>query len=283
MGARPGDMGFVDSVNIEDGALSDQYLVWDQGMLFLSLANYLEDDIVRRWVGSHPLARRGYEMIRDYKDRPYTENNSVYNLETAMSSEMLYASWNRSNRTARVRPMSHGWEQADWHALTVEDSLEKGQPLAGNRVSARFAFAWDNKALHVTVFVSEEHVMNADDAGRLFEQDCVELYIDPENDGLIWGNRKDFQFGFAVPGRVLEPFGGRHTRIDHSVKRVDDGYEVRASIPWRVLGIMPEPGLKLGASVAVKSVNEQGESPVKLNWRYQPETGYASLGELVLE
>lgn len=283
MGTRPSDMGFVDSVNIEDGTLSDQYLVWDQGMLFLSLANYLEDDIVRRWVASHPLAQKGYGMISDYKDRPYTENNSVYNLESVISSEMLYASWNRSKRTAKVRPMSHGWEQADWHALTVEDCLEKGQPNAGNQVSARFAFAWDSKVLNVSVFVSDEHVMNADDASKLFEQDCVELYIDPENDGLIFGSRKDFQFGFAVPDRVLEAFGGRHTNIDRSVKLVEGGYEVRATIPWQILGIDPASGMKLGASVAVKSVNERGESPVKLNWRYQPETGYIGLGELVLE
>lgn len=283
MGARPGEMGFVDSVNLKNGELSDQYLVWDQGMLFLALANYLEDDIVRQWVGAHPIAERGYGMISDYKDRSNTENNSVYNLESAMSSEMLYASWNRSNRTAKVRPLAHGWEQADWHRLTFEDSLEKGQPGSGNEVSGRFAFAWDSHALQVTIIVEDEYVMDADSASQLFERDCVELYLDPENDGLIWGNRKDFQFGFAVPDRVLEPFGNRLTGIDRSVKRVDGGYEVRASIPWRVLGIKPESGLKLGASVAVKSVNDQGEAPVKLNWRYQLEAGHVSLGELVLE
>jgi hypothetical protein len=283
MGARPNEMGFVDSVNIEDGTLSDQYLVWDQGMLFLSLTNYLEDDIVRRWVGSHPLARKGYEMISDYKERPYTENNSVYNLEAATPSEMLYASWNKGNRTARVLSLSHGWEHADWHAITVDDCLEKGQLSPDNEASARFAFAWDEKALHVTIRVTDRHAAIAPKADRLFEQDSVELFIDPQDDGLAWGSDKDFQFGFALPGKTWEWFGGRHAQIEQAVTKTGDGYEVRASIPWRVLGVEPGAGRKLQASVAVNSFNAQGESPIKLNWRFKEDASGIRLGELVLE
>ncbi len=283
MGARPASMGFVDSVNIQTGELSDQYLVWDQGMLLLALANYLEDDIVRRWVGAHALARHGYEQIADYQDRSFGENNSVYNLERAMPSQMLYASWNRNNRTARVTPFKHGWEQADWHQLTVNDSLETGQPTSDNTVSARFAYAWDYKALHIVVFVDDAHVHDADNNVSLFDRDCIEIFLDPDNDGLTWKSREDFQFGLAVPDRVIEAFGNRHAGVTREIKRVDSGYEARIAIPWRLLGVKPTAGLKMGASVAVKSVDEQGTNPVKLNWQYQPQDGQVKLGELVLE
>ncbi len=42
------DFGFTDSYDTETGTASKHYLSLDQGMLFLSLANYLYDDIVRK-------------------------------------------------------------------------------------------------------------------------------------------------------------------------------------------------------------------------------------------
>lgn len=210
------------------------------------------------------------------------ENSSVYGLES-IPSEMLSASWNKGSRTARVRPLVFGWEQADWHAVTTEESLEKGQPRKDNQVSARFAFAWDKQALHVMVPVVDGEVVNTLDADRLHEQDCVEMYIDPQDDGLAWGSEKDFRFGFAVTDKAWEWFGGRHEEVVQTVVQTESGYEVRATIPWSVLGVTPSRGLKMQSSVAVQSVNKRGDSSVKLNWRFKQQAGRIQLGELVLE
>jgi hypothetical protein len=86
-----------------------------------------------------------------------------------------------------------------------------------------------------------------------------------------------------VTDKAWEWFGGRHADIDESVTPTDDGYEVRASIPWATLGIEPGPGVKLQSTIAVKSVDASGESPVKLNWRYKQEAGRHQLGVLILE
>lgn len=55
--------GFRDSVDIRSGKLDDRYLSLDQGMLFLSLANYLEDGMVRKIFGSDPLVKKGYQLL----------------------------------------------------------------------------------------------------------------------------------------------------------------------------------------------------------------------------
>ena len=59
LGVRSPDRGFYDSLNWKTGAKSKQFLVLDQGMLFLSLANYLEEDVVRKWFQVNPVVTKG--------------------------------------------------------------------------------------------------------------------------------------------------------------------------------------------------------------------------------
>lgn len=274
--------GFVDAFNPLTDYTARDVIGIDVGITFAMIENYRSGRVWELFMANpemqHAMDLAGFRPEGEVED----ENSSVYGLE-AMPSEMLSASWNKGNRTAKVRPMSHGWEQADWHAVTAEDSLEEGQLTQGNAVSARFAFAWDEQALHVMIRVTDKHVVNNSPADSLFEQDSVELFIDPQNDGLVWGNTDDLQFGFAVTDKAWEWFGGRQTDIDRSVTLSDGGYEVRASIPWTTLGVEPTPGTRLQSTVAVKSVDASGESPVKLNWRYKQEGGRYRLGDLVLE
>ena len=60
-------LGFTDSVNFETRCAQSTYLAQlDQGMLFLSLANLLEDRVVQRLFESHPLVQRGRRLIPEY-------------------------------------------------------------------------------------------------------------------------------------------------------------------------------------------------------------------------
>lgn len=274
--------GFADAFNPMTDYTARDVIGIDVGITLAMIENYRSGFMWKHFMANPQMQRAmdlaGFRPEGDVGD----ENTSVYGLES-MPSEMLSASWNKGNRTAKVRPMAHGWEQADWHAVTPEDCLEEGQLRKDNAVSARFAFAWDDQALHVTIRVTDGHVVNNSPADSLFEQDSVELYIDPQNDGLVWGAAEDLQFGFAVTDKAWEWFGGRQTAIDQSVTPMDDGYEVRASIPWTTLGIEPASGVRMQSTVAVKSVNASGESPVKLNWRYKQESDHYRLGDLVLE
>lgn len=56
------DFGFTDSYDVNSKKASRHYLILDQGMIFLSLANYLYDDVVRESFNSHPLGRRVNEL-----------------------------------------------------------------------------------------------------------------------------------------------------------------------------------------------------------------------------
>ncbi len=274
--------GFADAFNPQTGYVARDVIGIDVGISLLMIENY-RSGMVWKYFMANPemqeaMKLAGFQPEGDVADA----DSSVYGLES-VPAEYLSASWNRGNRRASVRPMSHGWEQADWHAVTPEDCLEKGQPRSDNRASARFAFAWDEQALHVLVRVTDGLVVNTNHAERLHEQDCVELYLDPQGDGLIWGSPEDCQFGFAVTDKAWEWFGQRHDAIEQTVQKTEEGYEVRAAIPWGVLGVTPSVGMKMKSSLALMSINQRGDSSMKLNWHYKEQAGRVELGTLVLE
>jgi hypothetical protein len=64
--ARSTDLGFYDSVDIKSGQVSKTFLVLDQGMLFLSLANYLDHNVVRTLFQQSPIVKHGRAVIPDF-------------------------------------------------------------------------------------------------------------------------------------------------------------------------------------------------------------------------
>jgi len=80
LGARDPQFGFRDSVDLVSGAVSPDYLLLDQAMLFLSLFNALHDRDLRAWVREHPIAQKAYREIALYRERAHDANNASYRL-----------------------------------------------------------------------------------------------------------------------------------------------------------------------------------------------------------
>ncbi len=59
--------GYRDSVDILSGKTTDTYLMLDQAMLFLSLANYLHEGIVRKNCMADPVVQRGFRILYSEK------------------------------------------------------------------------------------------------------------------------------------------------------------------------------------------------------------------------
>lgn len=61
--------GLRDAYDLESKTWDERYLSLDQSMLFLSLANYLHDQIVRQTYTNDPLIAKGLELIEPYRKR----------------------------------------------------------------------------------------------------------------------------------------------------------------------------------------------------------------------
>ncbi len=58
--------GFRDSVDLNSGLVDNRYLCLDQAMLFLSLANYTEDGMIRKSFVGDPLVQNGMAKLNTY-------------------------------------------------------------------------------------------------------------------------------------------------------------------------------------------------------------------------
>jgi hypothetical protein len=275
LGARHPRFGFYDAVDIKTGNVATNFLILDQSMLFLSLANHLRDDCVRKHFQADPLVRGGRQLIADYRQPAFGPDTALCILSEQPKDIRLV----RQKRAVATR--FDAWQKANWQTLDAA-SLEGGTVTNENEARARFAFEWDEHALYFTIEVQDLTVINSVEPSKLFEQDSVELFLDPQNDGLRWGNKADFQFGFAVTDKTWEWFGQRNT-YKATTQRSGNGYVARATIPWELLGTKPDRGKVLQVSPAVKSIGTEDGAAIKLNWSWNSEGDAVRLGQLTLE
>ncbi|WNF36670.1 glucoamylase family protein [Bacillaceae bacterium IKA-2] len=56
--------GFYDSVNVETGEIAKVYLALDQGMIMVSIANYLNNGVIREYFHQDPIGKKPEELLR---------------------------------------------------------------------------------------------------------------------------------------------------------------------------------------------------------------------------
>lgn len=59
-----GKYGFYDSVNVETGEIAKAYLALDQGMIMVSIANYLQDGVIRDYFHSDVIGQTPEELLK---------------------------------------------------------------------------------------------------------------------------------------------------------------------------------------------------------------------------
>lgn len=275
MGGRDARLGFRDALDFETHSIAEQQLLQNQGMIFLSLVNFLREGVVRDWFQANSTIQRGRQILADYRKPACSENVSVFQFlePTSPPPAPARAKTVHASRFEGADKNVH-WEEMDLSS----DAAARG----GHAPKARFSFEWDAEKLYFRIQVDDAQVINGEDPSNLWKEDCVELFIDPHNDGLRWGDKADFQFGFALEDKVWEWFGPR-PGIQATTRLSQRGYEVGAKIPWRLLGVTPSPGMTLQVCPAVTDVDTRGGGSHKVEWNWRPQGDKVALGKLVLE
>ena len=110
------------------------------------------------------------------------------------------------------------------------------------------------------------HHVEADDPGRFWQSDSLQLALDPLNDaGATPGfSADDREFGLvlgAQGARVVQTAPERR-RLDSPVSIARQGADTiyRVALPWDLIGVSPEAGRVLGISFIVNQNNGQGRA-----------------------
>ncbi|HTL67960.1 MAG TPA: glucoamylase family protein [Lacunisphaera sp.] len=229
----------------------------------ITAANLLAGDTVRAAFQRDPLVQAGRTAIAEFSEAWFGPNTSVIARRELGGIDRLPP--RRSIMAAAGNRIPESW---DWQSVAgpefkdSEADIEPGDPP----LSFRFALTWDATALHFHAVVEDTPAGFVAPARR---ERLVELFVDPDDDGLVWSSPKDRQFIFGPGAKPVEFFN--HVPVDAIVTPTEHGYTVEASIPWSSLGIKPRPGLEIGISPAALARGFQEWEPApKVNWSYVP-------------
>lgn len=139
---------------------------------------------------------------------------------------------------------------------------------------ASFILGWDEDYLYVGVKVKDDTYVQNASGDQIFRGDSIELLIDTDLQGDFYSdslNEDDFQIGIA-PGRgsiggpkeaylwyPLSKKGSISDQIEIASTSTAGVYRVEARIPWSLLQISPEKGLRLGFEFSVSDNDNPAE------------------------
>lgn len=174
------------------------------------------------------------------------------------------------------------WDKSDRITLTVAKNLDYGAVTdPENDLVSEVYFSWDQNFLYLAAQVYDNDLINYYSDHYLYKGDIIELFLDPEANGLVWAGKKDFQIGLAPVSETGKPATfAWFQRIEPSTSQINvaaeklkingqEAYCVEAAISWDFLGMKPQAGQTIGASVAVHDLDEKDNTPqCKLNWYF---------------
>ncbi|MFZ5496473.1 MAG: glucoamylase family protein [Verrucomicrobiota bacterium] len=243
----------------------------------ITIANLLAEDGVHRAFQQDALVQAGRAAIAEFREAAFGANTAVI-----AQGELDGTPPPPAPRLAVGVPHTQPRDRWHWQHVAGREFLDSEADLRPGDapLAFRFAFTWDEAALHFHAEVTDTPAGYTVPAKR---KRVVELYVDPERDGLVWTGPRDFQFTYALTEGMRETFN--HVPNRSRFTPAAEGYSLEASIPWTSLGVTPRPGLELGVSPAVVAAGKrEWEALIKLNWSFQPlRAGIYRLGTIRLE
>jgi hypothetical protein len=170
------------------------------------------------------------------------------------------------------------WPQRAFVTLSrAQGNLESGKISSPSDLSAWFAVGWDNEHLYIAVDVQDNESLNRQAPQDLWKDDAVEIYVDPQNDGLTWNDPQDFQLGLSPVSADNRPeswafFQKRKPREEEmksAIRRYRDGYQMEIALAWSFLGADSRTGVGFTLAVHDRDTADDSEE-AKLNWSFQP-------------
>jgi len=232
----------------------------DRCLLLLSLANLLAPDCLREWFQQDPLVKAGRTEIAEFGEAAFGGNNSVFARNELAVPPQVPPARHAVARSSMLPSEGWDWVLVKGPEFRISDAdVRPGDP----DLELRFALTWDSEALHFHAEVLDTPPGFFEPTGRR----SLELFINPDQDGLVWLSSKDFQFAFKSDGTAMEWFHNRPAEA--RITKTKNGYTVEADIKWSDLKLTPHPGLEFDATASVTAGgNSEWDPSLELSWRY---------------
>ena len=262
-----GRYGFSSSFNLDRKWFSTEVIGIDHGALLLMIENYRTGfvwDVMSRSAAIQS-AKKAVGFKPGTMEAKWAEAPSV---------QAPYA----------VGGMTVDGYLKDWPSMkpvTLDQShREMGDFVDEKDLGAEVGFAWDENALYFYAKVKDDDLLLRKRAKAIWQDDVLELFIDPDGDGVVWNHHRDFQLGYraGMDDEQVEAWswfqGGESPLREQGSRAVsfvyEDGYIIEGAILWSYLGMQPKKGETLRISPAVNDI-DRDRSRGKLQWFFRSE------------
>lgn len=274
--------GFADAFNLDKKWVGQDAIGIDQGTLLLMIENY-RSGLVWKVTRRSPVLQKAMAAVGF---RPGT-------MEIPWPDPPKYhASYVPGGLT--VDGYLKDWP-GDIKAIVLDSSFKEAGEIENDQdLKAEIRFAWNEEALYFSAKVTDQDVFARKTAKNIWQDDLLELYVDPQGDGLFWQDKNDYQFGFRphVEDEGVETwswFQGGEDPSQHGTVAArgfvyQTGYVIEGSIRWSYFGVSPSAGHELMVSPAIHDI-DRDRSEGKVHWffRNEQELLRFQLGKVLLE
>ena len=232
-------------------------------------------DRLRHLFQADPLVQHARGAIAEFGEAAFGPRTSL------IQQRELAAPHAHPQRRAIARPAGSPRESWDWQVVEGPAFLDTtvDQHADDPALRVRFAFTWDDTALHLHAETTDEPAGFVAPPRR---RRAIEWFIDPQRDGIDWQTNDDVKFTFALGATPTESIRGLRPQGEH--RQRERGHTLVARTAWSALGVRPAPGLQLGSTVTVTASTPNAAAPTgRLTWRYAAEEdGRFTLGTVEL-
>lgn len=265
-----GKYGFANSFNRDRKWVDTDVIGIDQGALLLGIENH-RTGLIWKHMMKNDAVQRAMKLIGF--------QSGTIDLKIEPQPKHLVA---KAPGLVTIDGDTAEWADVTGIKLDPIVYLEAGAIEGEKDCSGEFKFMWNDKYLYLLMTITDDEVAAGQSRQLIWKDDCIEFFVDPEANGLIWEGKKDFQIGFS-PSKTGDDaktwawFQKQDPAADQSVilkqKLVPGGYVIEAAISWKYLDIDPKEGLIFGASPALHDRDETVKSEGKLMWYFDDVSG----------
>ena len=275
-----GKYGFADAFNVDRDWYADEVIGIDQGPLVLAIENF-RTQLIWKLFMQHSSVDRGMKRIgfrpgSIQPERPTRPLVAIKPLQKKVKIDGNLDDWDLSD-PVEIEPSKH---------------LELGEVKGPEDSSGKVYLRWSKKYLYLAARIRDDSLVMKKNGDKIWRDDCLELFFDPDENELKWESPDDIQLGLSPSeweneGRSWAWFQGfdPSTRgfVKLRIRRTIQGYDLEAKISWKFLRLDPHPGLSFGFTPAIHDIDLDGTEG-KLNWFFLPDgkTGNTVLGQAVL-
>jgi len=168
-------------------------------------------------------------------------------------------------------------------------NLIKGTIKDYQDLSALWRVGWNTQGLKLWVGIQDERVIS--DSNQAWADDSIEVYIDANNSREAkYDGQDDFQFTFRMKDSSVSISGNSPQRslkgVQKKMTKTAKGYRLEAMIPWQLLHVKPQAGLRMGFDIQVNDDDNGHHRDAKISWNAAMDKAWKdprAFGTLLLE